>query len=83
MVGRGEIVHRLTAQLPQRRLITIIGPGGNGKTTVRLALAERLIARTITASGWSTSRRLPKWDFDDATFQAHCNGLRQSGITST
>ena len=44
MVGRSEIVQRLVAQLPQRRLITIIGPGGIDKTTVALAVAERLIA---------------------------------------
>jgi DNA-binding winged helix-turn-helix (wHTH) protein len=32
MVGRSEIVQRLVAQLPQRRLIAIVGPGGIGKT---------------------------------------------------
>src|SRR5262249_18037367 len=31
-------------QLPRRRLLTIVGPGGIGKTTVALALAEALIA---------------------------------------
>jgi predicted ATPase/DNA-binding winged helix-turn-helix (wHTH) protein len=44
MVGRSEIVQRLVAQRPQLRLITIIGAGGIGKTTVALAVAERLVA---------------------------------------
>ena len=34
----------LLGQLPRRRLLTIVGPGGIGKTTVALALAEALIA---------------------------------------
>ena len=32
----------LMAQLPQRRFITIVGPGGIGKTTVALAVADAL-----------------------------------------
>jgi hypothetical protein len=43
MVGRSNTVETLVAQLPQRRLITIIGAGGIGKTTVALAGAERLL----------------------------------------
>ena len=42
MVGRGELVDELAARLPEWRFLTIVGPGGMGKTTVALALAERL-----------------------------------------
>jgi predicted ATPase/DNA-binding winged helix-turn-helix (wHTH) protein len=43
MIGREEIATRLVAQLSHQRLVTIVGPGGVGKTTVGLAVAERLI----------------------------------------
>jgi predicted ATPase len=44
MVGRAEFVNAIADQLPERRFITIVGPGGIGKTTVALAAAERRIA---------------------------------------
>jgi predicted ATPase/DNA-binding winged helix-turn-helix (wHTH) protein len=44
MVGRGELVVTLADRMPQRRFLTIVGPGGMGKTTVALALAEQLSA---------------------------------------
>ena len=43
MIDRAEIVEAITAQLPHRRFITIVGPGGIGKTTVALAVARGLI----------------------------------------
>jgi predicted ATPase/DNA-binding winged helix-turn-helix (wHTH) protein len=39
MVGRSDIVNSLIADLPLRRLITIVGSGGVGKTRVALAVA--------------------------------------------
>jgi DNA-binding winged helix-turn-helix (wHTH) protein len=42
MIGRAETVATLVAQLPTRRFITLAGPGGIGKTTVALAVAESL-----------------------------------------
>ncbi|HWZ88273.1 MAG TPA: AAA family ATPase, partial [Polyangiaceae bacterium] len=42
MVGRAAVVRTLTAQLTRHRFVTIVGPGGMGKTTVALAVAERV-----------------------------------------
>jgi predicted ATPase len=44
LISRNDIVSRLAAQLPRQRLMTIVGPGGIGKTSVALAVAETLIA---------------------------------------
>jgi predicted ATPase/DNA-binding winged helix-turn-helix (wHTH) protein len=44
MIGREETVAALVSRLASERLVTIVGPGGIGKTTVALAVAERLIA---------------------------------------
>ena len=43
MIGREEVVMTLVAQLARLRLVTVVGPGGIGKTTVALAVAERMI----------------------------------------
>jgi predicted ATPase/DNA-binding winged helix-turn-helix (wHTH) protein len=40
MIGRVEVVNALVAQLPQKRLITLAGPAGIGKTTVAHAVAQ-------------------------------------------
>src|SRR5262249_20372463 len=37
MLGRADTVNSLISQLTQRRFITLVGPGGIGKTTVALA----------------------------------------------
>ena len=40
IVGRDGVIATLTGQLARRRLLTIVGPGGIGKTTVAIAAAE-------------------------------------------
>ncbi len=40
IVGRADAISALTAQLGERRFVTIVGPGGIGKTTVALAVAD-------------------------------------------
>ena len=43
LIGRQVLVDRLVAQLPLQRFITLVGPGGIGKTSVALRVAEQLI----------------------------------------
>jgi predicted ATPase/DNA-binding winged helix-turn-helix (wHTH) protein len=40
VIGRGDIIATAVSRLSQHRLLTIVGPGGIGKTTVALATAE-------------------------------------------
>src|SRR5580692_1350935 len=44
IIGRDENLAVLASRLSRERLVTIVGPGGIGKTTVALAVAERVIA---------------------------------------
>src|SRR5262249_9971288 len=43
VVGRSDVVSALAAQLRLHRFITIVGPGGIGKTTVAVAVANGLL----------------------------------------
>ncbi len=44
VTGRDQIVNSLLQQLPVRRFMTVVGPGGVGKTSVALRTAELLLA---------------------------------------
>jgi predicted ATPase len=44
MIGRDDAVAALITRLSRERLVTIVGAGGIGKTTVALAVAERVTA---------------------------------------
>ncbi|MDQ3204517.1 MAG: helix-turn-helix transcriptional regulator, partial [Pseudomonadota bacterium] len=43
MIGREGMIDSLVVQLSRQRFITLVGPGGIGKTTVALRVAEQLI----------------------------------------
>src|SRR5208337_5354256 len=43
LIGRADIINELAQRQSQRRLLTVAGPGGIGKTAVALAVAEQLI----------------------------------------
>jgi predicted ATPase len=42
VIGRDTVIATLSEQLLQRRLLTVLGPGGIGKTTVAAAVAEHV-----------------------------------------
>jgi predicted ATPase/DNA-binding winged helix-turn-helix (wHTH) protein len=42
MLGREQVLSTLSARVPQRRFVTITGPGGIGKTTLALSVAATL-----------------------------------------
>src|SRR5277367_5221019 len=44
VVGRDEVVAALAVEVTRRRLLSLVGPGGIGKTTVAIAVADRLHA---------------------------------------
>jgi len=44
MVGRDDTVQAITSHLAAHRFVTIVGPGGIGKTTVAVAMAHPLLA---------------------------------------
>lgn len=45
-IGRSGIVAALAERLPEQRSLTLVGPGGIGKTTVAVAIAEHLFRAT-------------------------------------
>ena len=45
LIGRQALVERLVTHLSRQRFITLVGPGGIGKTTVALRVAEQLIGQ--------------------------------------
>ena len=42
LIGRRREIDEVVARLARRRLVTIIGPAGIGKTTVAVAVAEQV-----------------------------------------
>jgi predicted ATPase/DNA-binding winged helix-turn-helix (wHTH) protein len=44
IIGRSDAIELLSKSLASHRLITVIGPGGIGKTTIALAVARRSLA---------------------------------------
>jgi predicted ATPase/DNA-binding winged helix-turn-helix (wHTH) protein len=42
VLGRSDVVSALAGKLKQQRFVSVVGPGGIGKTTIAVALAEHL-----------------------------------------
>ena len=48
LIGRSDVVGSVVQNLSRQRLLTIVGPGGIGKTSVALSIAEEFIAKSET-----------------------------------
>jgi len=65
LFGRDDALRHLAAQVPSRRLVTITGPGGMGKTTLALATAEAVLplwrdgVRFVDLASVADARLLP------------------------
>jgi predicted ATPase/DNA-binding winged helix-turn-helix (wHTH) protein len=44
IVGRDEVIRSVSQQLMRERFVSIVGPGGIGKTTVAVSVAHKLLA---------------------------------------
>jgi predicted ATPase/DNA-binding winged helix-turn-helix (wHTH) protein len=42
LFGRGEVIDDLSRRLAEERLVTVVGPGGVGKTSVAIAVAHKV-----------------------------------------
>jgi len=66
MIGRDALVESLVELLPRQRLLTLLGPGGIGKTTVALAVAEQFAlacgdgAKFVDLSPLTAGQRISK-----------------------
>jgi predicted ATPase/DNA-binding winged helix-turn-helix (wHTH) protein len=44
MIGRAESISKISSELERHRFVTVVGPGGIGKTSVTVAVARRQLA---------------------------------------
>ena len=59
LVGRADLVDVVSAELHQTRLVTLVGPGGVGKTSVALAVGHRDARTLVRARSVRRPRRRP------------------------
>jgi predicted ATPase/DNA-binding winged helix-turn-helix (wHTH) protein len=52
ILGRDDLLADILARLPHRRLLTLVGPGGIGKTTVALAIANAFGPTRVDGVRW-------------------------------
>ena len=52
LIGRGEAIRELTSKVSRHRLLTLVGPGGAGKTSVAIATATNLIGKYADGVGF-------------------------------
>ncbi|WP_171058038.1 BTAD domain-containing putative transcriptional regulator [Modestobacter altitudinis] len=57
LIGRDDELTHLSDALTRQRLVTLVGPGGAGKTSLAMAAAHQLPTTSSSMSIWPVSRR--------------------------
>ena len=88
-VGRDDAIAEVSRRLASGRLLTIVGPGGMGKTRLAVELGLRVAADGGMACGSPTSRRQPtvassqrRWQMHSACREANETTARWCSTTS-
>jgi DNA-binding winged helix-turn-helix (wHTH) protein len=79
IIGRGDTITAVAGQLARRRLLTIVGPGGIGKTTVAIAAAESVAASYPDGVWFVALASLPTSDLVSSAIAA-AFGVAASGF---
>jgi len=79
VLGRDDIIAPLATQLSQRRCLTIVGPGGVGKTTVAIAVAQTVSSSYKDGVWFVALSPLTDADLVPSTLTAAL-GISQSGV---
>jgi predicted ATPase/DNA-binding winged helix-turn-helix (wHTH) protein len=81
MIGRDETVSDVTEELLSKRFVTIVGPGGIGKSTLAIAIAHQLMepfdscVRFVDLSSTTDAQLVPSMVASAVGFVAHATDI--------
>ena len=75
--GHGEDIERICQAVARRPLVTVVGPGGSGKSRIALRVARILAAERFAVAGWITPEDLA----DEDAVRRRIAGARSPGRT--
>lgn len=76
LYGRRDLLFRIRHALTEHRLVTLVGPGGIGKT----ALARAVLESTTTTKSWIDLSEIPDVSTLESTIRAKLGGLSQEKL---
>ena len=79
LIGRDRECDAVTAKFSSSRLVTLIGPGGIGKTRLALEVAHRIASRYVDGAAFVDLTALPAGDELQPVLQAVAAALTVSG----
>lgn len=74
LVGRGEVLDAVADRLADGRLVTLVGPGGSGKTRLAVEIAGR------RGAAWAPLADVPRADQVEPVLVTALGGVLQPGV---